>query len=188
MRDELDLYIRARYPLLWVVTAEEQRALREIDELGKAQRKRVQLWSTTRGLVNAALPDREDTSKRDPLQLLKSILDDSEAGIWVLRDFHPFLKDAGVVRRLREIAFSQSDQKANKTVILLGPVLKLPPELEKENAVVDFDLPTSEQLQSRLDDMTARLQESSRIEVRLDRRQRGERIAARAGGSQLDQR
>src|SRR5690606_28744572 len=35
MRDELDLYIRARYPLLWVVTAEEQRALREIDELGK---------------------------------------------------------------------------------------------------------------------------------------------------------
>ncbi len=181
MRDELDLYIRARYPLLWVVTAEEQRALREIDELGKAQRKRVQLWSTTRGLVNAALPDREDTSKRDPLQLLKSILDDSEAGIWVLRDFHPFLKDAGVVRRLREIAFSQSEQKANKTVILLGPVLKLPPELEKEIAVVDFDLPTSEQLQSRLDDMTARLQESSRIEVRLDRRQRAQLVQACLG-------
>ncbi|MCB0069709.1 MAG: AAA family ATPase, partial [Caldilineaceae bacterium] len=181
MRDELDLYIRARYPLLWVVTAEEQRALREIDELGKAQRKRVQLWSTTRGLVNAALPDREDTSKRDPLQLLKSILDDSEAGIWVLRDFHPFLKDAGVVRRLREIAFSQSDQKANKTVILLGPVLKLPPELEKEIAVVDFDLPTSEQLQRRLDDMTARLQEASRIEVRLDRRQRAQLVQACLG-------
>src|SRR5690606_3092871 len=88
---------------------------------------------------------------------------------------------AGVVRRLREIALSQSEQKANKTVILLGPVLKLPPELEKEIAVVDFELPTSEQLQRRLDDMTARLQESSRIEVRLERRQRAQLVQACLG-------
>ena len=27
MKQQLDLYIRARYPLLWVVTAEEQRAV-----------------------------------------------------------------------------------------------------------------------------------------------------------------
>jgi len=181
MREELDLYIRARYPLLWVVTAEEQRALREIEELGKVQRKRVQLWSATRGIVNTALPDREDPNKRDPLQVLKSIFDDAEAGIWVLRDFHPYLKDASVVRRLREIAFSQSEQKANKTIILLGAVLKLPPELEKEIAVVDLELPTSEQLRGILEAMNARLQESSRVEVRLDRRQQAQLVQACLG-------
>ena len=38
MKDDLDLYIRARYPLLWVVTAEEPRALKEIDSLAQTQR------------------------------------------------------------------------------------------------------------------------------------------------------
>lgn len=56
MKDELDLYIRARYPLLWVVTAEEQRALQEIEALAQEQRKRLLLWSATVGLVNPAAP------------------------------------------------------------------------------------------------------------------------------------
>lgn len=90
-----------RYPLLWVVTAEEQRAIAEIEALAKAQRKRLLLWSGTIGLVNPALPDREDASKRDPLLLLRTILEDKEPCLWVLRDFHPFLKDAQIVRRLR---------------------------------------------------------------------------------------
>lgn len=81
------------------MTAEEGRALKEIETLAQEQRKRLLCWSTTVGLVNPALPDREDASKRDPLVLLKTILEDKEPGLWVLRDFHPFLKDAGVVRR-----------------------------------------------------------------------------------------
>ncbi|MFO7631987.1 MAG: ATPase, partial [Caldilinea sp.] len=149
MKDELDLYIRARYPLIWVVTAEEQRALQEIEALAQEQRKRVLLWSVTAGLVNPATPDREDASRRDPLVLLKTILDDKEAGLWVLRDFHPFLKDPVVVRRLREIAFTLG--AGAKTVILLSPVLKIPLELEKEVTVVDFDLPTAPQLQEKVD-------------------------------------
>ena len=63
----LDLYVRARYPLIWLVTPEERRAVDELVALAGEQRKRILLWSGTVGLVNPALPDREDTSKRDPL-------------------------------------------------------------------------------------------------------------------------
>ena len=73
----------------------------------------------------------------------------------MLRDFHPFLKDANVVRRLREVAFRL--EPSNKTVILLGPVLKIPPELEKEITVVDFELPTAAQLQAMLDSIVETL-------------------------------
>ena len=52
MREELDLYIRARYSLLWVVTSEEQRALQELDSLAQAQRKPLYFWSATTGIVN----------------------------------------------------------------------------------------------------------------------------------------
>jgi SpoVK/Ycf46/Vps4 family AAA+-type ATPase len=179
MKQQLDLYIRARYPLLWVVTPEERRALDEIEVLAQEQQKRVLVWSATVGLVNPALPGREDATKRDPLALLKTILEDGEPCLWVLRDFHPFLKDAQVVRRLREVSFAL--QASSKTVILLGPVLKIPPELEKEITVVDFDLPTAAQLQGTLDGIVATLQRAEQIELSLDRRQRARLVQACLG-------
>lgn len=178
MKQELDTYIRARYPLLWVVTPEEQRALQEIDALAQEQRKRLLLWSATTGIVNPALPDRVDAGKRDPLALLTAILDEPEACLWVLRDFHPFLKEPTIVRRLREVAFGLAT--SNKTVILLGPVLKIPPELEKEITVIDFNLPTEEGLEAML---TALVENHRRMKVKvsLDKRQRARLIKACLG-------
>jgi ATP-dependent 26S proteasome regulatory subunit len=179
MQPELDIYIRARYALLWMVTPEEQRALGELEALALQQRKPLFVWSATTGLVNVATPQRGDTTKRDPLALLTAILDEREAGIWVLRDFHPFLRDHTVVRRLREVAFGL--EASNKTVILLGGVLKIPPELEKEITVVDFALPTA----SHLDQLIAKIIDTSAqhsaVSVNLDRRQRGKLVQACLG-------
>ena len=185
MKQELDTYIRARYPLLWVVTPEEKRALEEIDNLAQAHKKRLLVWSVTTGLVNPALPDRVDSSKRDPLALLTTILDDSESCIWVLRDFHPFLKEPTIVRRLREVSFGLQTQTVSKTVILLGPVLKIPPELEKEITVIDFNLPTESQIEA----MLAQVIESARrgeIKINLDRRQRVRLVKACLGLTQAE--
>lgn len=179
MREELDIYIRARYALLWVVTFEEQRALQELEALAQEQRKPLFIWSTTVGLTNSATPQRADTTKRDPLALLTAILNEGEAGIWVLRDFHPFLRDHTVVRRLREAAFGL--EASAKTIILLGPTLKIPPDLEKEITVVDFALPTAAQIDRRLEEIIANSGKSGAIQVSLDRRQRGRLVQACLG-------
>ena len=179
MKNELDLYIRARYPLLWVVTSEEERALGEIEAVAKSQRKRMWVWSMTTGLANVALPNQADKTKRDPLALLSSVLDEAEAGLWVLRDFHPFLKDAGIVRRLREVA--QGIQTSQKTVILLGPVLAIPPELEKEVTVLDLPLPDGPQLTATIDGMLDAAQRNGEIDIALDRRQRARLVQACLG-------
>lgn len=176
MKQELDIYIRARYPLVWIVTPEEERACKEIEALAQAQKKRLFFWSITVGLTNPAVPDRVDASKRDPLQLLTTIIEDKESCLWVLRDFHPFLKDQNVVRRLREVAFALTT--GNKTVILLGPVLKIPPELEKEITVIDFRLPTAEQVELMLDEVIKR---RPTTKVNLDRRQRTRLVQACLG-------
>ena len=65
MKHELDIYMRARYPLLWVVTPEEERALAEIQALADAQHKRLMTWSITQGVVNPARPEHADAGKRD---------------------------------------------------------------------------------------------------------------------------
>lgn len=186
MKKELDIYIRARYPLLWVVTPEEKRALAEIEALAVEQKKRVLLWSATTGVVNPAIPDqRGDAGKRDPVVLLGTILEDTDACIWVLRDFHPYLKEPTIVRRLREVAFGLQSQKTNKTVVLLGPVFKIPPELEKEITVLDFNLPSEKELTAMLE----RLLDDARrgnTKVALDRRQRTRLVKACLGLTEVE--
>jgi SpoVK/Ycf46/Vps4 family AAA+-type ATPase len=97
----------------------------------------------------------------------------------VLRDFHPFLRDHTVVRRLREAAFGL--EASNKTVILLGPVLKIPQELEKEITVVDFELPSVDQLGALLEEIVTSAGQHGAIQVNLDRRQRGRLVQACLG-------
>ena len=48
--EELDRLIRARYTLLYVVTWEEDRALRILMRLAETQRKPLYEWSITNGL------------------------------------------------------------------------------------------------------------------------------------------
>lgn len=179
MKKELDIYIRARYPLLWIVTPEEERALVEIEALAKEQKKHLLFWSGTTGVINPAKPETIDASKKDPLTLLNTILDDKGQCIWVLRDLHPYLRNESVVRRLREVSFGL--KTSNKTVILLGPVLKIPTELEKEVTVLDFNLPSAEQIDARIDQVCTKLNGLGKVEVSLDKRQRGKLVQACLG-------
>ncbi len=179
MTTELDVYIRARYPLLWLVTSEEKRALAALEVMARTQKKRLLIWSLTTGVTNSAVPARPDAGKRDALALLSAILEDPEPGIWVLCDFHPLLRDNSVVRRLREVAFAL--KASMKTVILLGGVLKIPPEIEKEVTVVDFDLPTAEQLAQMLARIEEGVQRSGRVTLDLDKRTRERLVQACLG-------
>ncbi len=179
MKHDLDLYIRARYALLWLVTPEEERALAELDALAQLQRKRILYWSYPSGVTNPAKPDWADTSLREPSKLLRAIEAEPEASIWVLRDFHPFLKDPGVVRLLREVALAL--EKSSKTIVLLSPVLEIPRELEKQITVVDLELPTADELDAQLEAIIEHAQRHQSIQVELDRRQRARLVQACLG-------
>ncbi len=66
-----------------------------------------------------------------------------------MRDMHPYINDALVVRHLRDIAllFEQSVH----SLILLSPHMQLPPDLEKLVVLLDWPLPDFEELQSIVD-------------------------------------
>lgn len=179
MRKELEVYIRARYPLLWIVTPEEERALAEIEKLAVDLRRRLFHWSVTRGETNPALSGREERTRREPQAILNAILEETDPAIWVLRDFHPFLKDIAVVRRLREVAFAL--QRSQKTVLILGPVLKIPRELEKEITVVDFALPSAEEMDKLLGEIERSAGQNGQIAIDLNRRERDQLVRACLG-------
>ncbi|MHC4831568.1 MAG: AAA family ATPase, partial [Planctomycetota bacterium] len=140
--EEISFLIRARYPLIWVVTFEEKRAMKAIQEAkGVKDKKKIFHWSITEGWQG---PSETSQDLRDPQKALNYILLSETSGVFILKDFHPYLQDPTLVRKLRDI--QQALPSTRKTVILLSASLKIPAELEKEVAVVDFDLPTVAQL------------------------------------------
>lgn len=179
--EELDVLVRARYPLLYLVSWEEQRVDAIVAELARSHGKALYHWSVTRGLRNvggsraAALP--EDT--RNPVEALAAIEKLQEPSLVVLKDFHPYLQEPGVVRALRELAhFLKS---TFTTVILLSPTLTIPPELEKEVSVVDVPLPGYGDLMQLLKEIVAVVRKGNKATVELTREHADHIIKAAQG-------
>src|SRR5512144_3148886 len=127
---ELDVLVRARYPLVYLVTSEEQRLEAILSELAQTHGKTLLGWSVAKGFR------REGGSKtaaalegaREPLAALAAIERLSDPSLVVLKDFHPYLQDPAVVRALREL--SHALKSTFTTVVLLSPTLVIPPETE----------------------------------------------------------
>ncbi len=154
--DELDFLIRASYPIVYIVSAEEvrvERALRHQVLPGLNGRpphnKTLITWSITEGLSDSsragpAVGAAAGRDGRDPLRALELVEKSTERAVFLFRDFHPYLQDPTIVRKLRDLAHSLKESP--KKLLLLSPVLKIPPEIEKEVAVVEYGLPTIEDL------------------------------------------
>jgi AAA+ superfamily predicted ATPase len=163
---ELDTLIRARYPLLYLVTFEEARVEAILAEIARGHGKELLTWSITRGLRRAggARPGASEGGK-DPVEALGAIEKLAEPSLVVLKDFHPFLNDPTVIRALRELA--QTLKSTYTTVVLLSPTLHIPPELEKEISVVDVPLPTAQDLLQLLKDIVAVVRKGNRATIDL---------------------
>jgi len=138
-RGELQDLVRARYPLIQIVTHEETRVEEQLRNLCIEREMRLEVWSITEGFrVLANGSGTRDV--RDPLKALEHVNRGEGRSLYVLRDFHPFLKEPSVVRRLRDLASLL--RKTKKSLVLLSPVQKTPPELEKSiSAILDWELP-----------------------------------------------
>lgn len=169
---ELELLVRARYPLIYVVTAEELRAQTLVTELAEQRNKKVYEWTSSTGLVlgGTSLQSRKGhvAATRDPMAALEVILEQVEPALFVFKDLHPFLtrQHPQVIRRLKDIALNL--KHSLKTLILVSPVLEVPPELEKEITVLPLPLPGTEELGQLLDQIVRDVTELKGVQLDLD--------------------
>lgn len=167
---EFELLIRARYPLIYVISAEETRLQDLIVGMGHRRQKKVFEWSCSMGMVPAGTSiqsnrARSSTSK-DPLVALEQVIDQVEPAIFIFKDLHPYLTKSHfpVVRRLKEIA--QQLKHSQKTIVIISSVVEVPPEIEKEITLLSFPLPSREDLRELFD----RIVEEVKVlgQVRID--------------------
>lgn len=131
---------------MYVVTWEEKRLRNLLAHHFKADP--IYIWSNVSGL--RSLSDIEQVSKStvNEIDALDSILSLPNNAIVLLSDFHHSLKDASVVRKLREIL--QSQLLGQRKIMIVSPVLVLPTEIEKMTTVLDFPVPNHAELESLL--------------------------------------
>jgi len=149
MKSKIINHIRAGYPGLYLVSHEEQRVEAEMHQIAQELKYGLVFWSPVDGLVDTAR--KSTTAANDPLEALIAIQELREKSIILLRDFHLFLQDPNpiLVRQFKDVL--QRAKTQNKTLIILGCRLVLPPELEREITVIEFALPGKPQLNLVLD-------------------------------------
>jgi SpoVK/Ycf46/Vps4 family AAA+-type ATPase len=148
-KDELTLLLTARYPLIYINTIEEDRVEYIIRKSIKTNLNRsIYSWDFVDGYTNN--PNNEGFAKRNPLQALELVerLTSETPALFLLKDFHRFLTDISISRKLKNI--SRLLKLQPKTIIIIASELSIPAELQDLITVINFYLPIENEIEQEL--------------------------------------
>lgn len=141
---QIDLMIRARYPILYLVGPEEEPIEEVFDQVAHqlVPKRKLYYWDIVRGWLDNGSAKGSVMAALD--RISKAPTQDNS--IFILRDLHPILKfphsdrNAPVIRELRNL--TRELKQSCKTLVLTAYTLELPDELREDITVIDFPLPT----------------------------------------------
>ena len=144
---------RAGYAAIYLVTAEDLRSQREVKVAAKELKRKLFTWTFGKGLVEdgkkTPMPI-EDTEL--PPGLMIALADKTKVpdeSIIILRLFDHFMDDPLIQSAFLDLIPEYKLSK--KMLIVQSPVIKLPPHIEKEFALIETQLPGKVQLTEVLD-------------------------------------
>ncbi|MEU2061252.1 AAA family ATPase [Streptomyces sp. NPDC013455] len=157
IENDIGLYLRARVPLLVLVTIEEQRALTVLDTVRAARDASADLvsWDIADGFRSAV--GRGMPQAPTPEKALEKIGEMVKASpqkrdLYVLRDFHEFWSKSPLVRRkVRNLAHELV--YTGSSLVVTTPVRDVPRELDDDAVVIDLPLPDADALRGELERM-----------------------------------
>jgi ATP-dependent 26S proteasome regulatory subunit len=187
---EVETLVRARYPLIYIVSSEEARVQQMLQQIAERRQKGLYEWSCTAGLgpsgMSIQAQKTRDATTKDPILALDQVIKQVDPAIFLFKDLHPFLTRSNptVIRRLKEITLQLKN--SFRTIVIVAPVLEVPVELEKEITVVTMPLPSAEDLSGLLDKIVEDVRRFRKIQVDLEDGAR-ERLLQAARGLSLSE-
>ena len=156
--------LRARNPLIWIVSREEARVESYLFEASASAGYVPHTWDVGQGVADVT-GRVENVGSPDPGETLGAIAQrargegrrgDTNRGVWIMRDLPPWLiGPAGMTtcRQLRNLArllptVARSDAQA---IIVLSPSADVPPELSNHATVLEWSLPDRDEVARILD-------------------------------------
>ncbi|PKO18528.1 MAG: AAA family ATPase [Chloroflexi bacterium HGW-Chloroflexi-10] len=160
--EQLDIYLRARFTLMILVSQEEERAVQAILEVCEKSHRPCLSWDLADGFAWISVNSAPPPTAKDPLTALEQIeKSDLPNAIFILKDFHEVWGNPQAKRKIRNI--SQKLKYTRKSIIITTPSSKIPDELRDEVVTIEFPLPIHQELNRVLDGLT----ESSGVKINL---------------------
>ena len=177
--EEIVSLIRARVPIIWVITHEEGRFIQDFtNSIASPTNRKVWIWSQYQGLVEQkqqlsterATGEQADTwhPQKALNRITKMVKDVDSKGIcFILRDFHTVLGEP-VPRQIRDMYDHLI--RTGKTLVITSPMLAhgiggtkpgLSPTLEKQLAIVRYDLPSREDIHTHVEQIIDHMKTST---------------------------
>jgi len=167
--------LRARFPLLYIESWEEERLLTTIcavacnNDLIRTPRK-VFSWTITKGLFDL---DSEEEGIRDPIEALEYIEKYNNPAVFIMYDFHFYFGRTGVairpdvIRKVRDMSSILKQSRVPKNIIFVSPTLILPIELQKDVTLIDYCLPCYDDIKVLLKEMIEANHHRNKININL---------------------
>lgn len=166
---EVAVLARAGYPLIYLLSREETRVLELVAQAAEAVRTARFVWSSSAGLRG---PDGQSVPETtSPVAALEALAQFERPGLFVFLDVHPYLRQSEVVRRVRDRLPELTARR--QALLILSPELVLPPELDKDAAILDVPLPSSALLARALNEVAR----TEQVAVEPERAERAVRSA-----------
>lgn len=161
--------LRARNPLIWIVTTEEARVEGYIVEAAAAANMIPRTWDTAAGIRKMdGKQDRDgdlDPSITAELGYALAAIQtraekpapiEGNRGLWIMRDVPPWLEGPiglNPMRRLRNLArfLPKTPRDCAQAIIILSPRSDVPPELSNHATVIEWPLPDRGEIAAILD-------------------------------------
>ena len=168
--------LRARNPLLWVVTREEARAESYLIEAAGSAGYLPRLWDVAAGVTGIAGQPLQ-MGGQDPGETLSAIrtaaIADPERGerqAWIMRDLPAWLSGpagAATLRQVRNLArlLPGTPRASAQALIIISPSGDVPPELAGQATVINWPLPDRAEIAAILDAAIMGLPDDLRAEA-----------------------
>ncbi len=145
---QIETYLRAHFPLLYLVTHEEHRALASLGRVREAMSLETPLelycWSQTRGLTDAAGRPVPGNTAGDPVNALQHVIQGREPGIYVFFDIHRHFTPV-TLRLIRDAIWTV--KRRRKSLVFCSPVASVPDDLRADATLLFYDPPEVGELQ-----------------------------------------
>lgn len=147
---DIQIHIRARYPILYLLSHEEQRVWKIVQHICSQDAIPLYSWKRTIGVQNET---EVIENTQDPVLGLTHFASIDGHAIFVLWDMHHEFGDQTVLRWIRDLCLQM--QGKSQSILMISPCMRLPEELDKSVTVLDIPLPTQEEVSRLLEVLCA---------------------------------
>lgn len=191
---ELSALIKARFPLIYVLTWEEKRFITTVQSMLAdtslfSKPRALWEWTVTDGFIKNGQPEKADI--RTPARALEMIDTLPEDGIFILKDLYSFLAqpqcDQAIIRLLKDLVWRIKNGNHLKTVIITGHDKFIPDALQKEVLIKEFSLPTREEIREVLFTLIEQNRQNTRLRFDIADAQTVTRLCEAACGLTLNE-